>query len=1120
MATEIEPEIELSIGGTYTDITEDAYFTAGVTSTVGASSEGGQAESTIVGMQLKSPNGKYVSRNPLSPYFGLIGRNSPFRLSVGNADTVLNLPEGAANAYAVTPDAASLDITGDIDLRADISPVTWKGSFDGTFAEIASKYITAGDQRSWGLLWRQDGLLSFSWSPNGTFASLLSSLSTAPVPFDTNRRGAVRVTLDVNNGAGGNTTTFYTAPTNAGPWTQLGDPVVKVGATSIFSSTATVRVGDGSALTSESGLQMSVHAFEMRSGIAGSVVANPDFTAQAPGTTSFADGAGRTWSLAGGATITDRRQRFVVESSEWSPRWTVGADDVATPIVGGGVIRRLTQGERSLESTLRRRVPTDPAMAAYWPMEDGENASTAFSPIAGVSPLRMSRQEFGADGTLGGSRALPSIEAGGIMLGIIPPASSSSETAFTVQMVYRHTGTRPTVDTEFLSFLSSGTQRRWTILLRDGVATVRSYDGAGTLVINQSAAVGDDVWDGWNRFRFTVSEVAGTVNWNLQFINIGGSGGSLGNSFAGTAGRATAINTNIGSGLLSDSTLVVGHISAIQSVTSDPYQLADHGFTGERAGDRMIRLCEEESVPFRHIGRIVPTTKMGPQVAAPLTELLRLCERADGGILHEDVYRVGIAYRTRESMYAQEPAVTLSYSQIVQPLEPVDDDALTRNDITRSRPEGSSARVVQNDGPLSVRLPTDSPPGVGQYADDQEVSVELDIQLEQIAAWARHKGTWDEARYRKITILLHNHPEVIPEITEMRLGDLIRITDTPDFLPPGPIDLIVEGFSEDITGLTWTIVLNCSPGGVWSANRLEDAGIGRADTAGSELLLAVDQDDTLVVVETTRGPHWITNLTHPSMFPFSVTAGGEEMQVTQIEGAAEDTFTRVVANGWGTTDDGRTWTSTGGLAANRSVNGTNGIITIPATPTTWRIQRVGLVLADCETLTQFSMPQVHTGGAYEYCSMLRWVSDTDFYVVRATFNTTGSVQMRVFTNADGTIGATVTTPWTYAAGREFYMRSRVDGNVIRGKIWPVGFHEPKEWNVERTAVTTPNATGDVGLLCFADAGITSASPWSATTNFAVTTPQIFTVTRSVNGIIKSHAAATPLSLTTPMRVVL
>ncbi|GII87695.1 hypothetical protein Ssi03_56850 [Sphaerisporangium siamense] len=160
---------------------------------------------------------------------------------------------------------------------------------------------------------------------------MLTEVSTLPVPAPPSGRRALRVTLDVNNGAAGRTTTFYYADTIAGPWTQLGDPVVTAGTTSIFDSTAGVELGDAADLTN-SPVTGRFHGFELRSGISGSVVANPDFTTQTPGATSFADASGRTWTIAGQAEITNRQYRFHGEVSSWPPRWDTTGTDVHTPI--------------------------------------------------------------------------------------------------------------------------------------------------------------------------------------------------------------------------------------------------------------------------------------------------------------------------------------------------------------------------------------------------------------------------------------------------------------------------------------------------------------------------------------------------------------------------------------------------------------------------------------------------------------------------------------------------------------------------------------------------------------------------------------------------------------------
>lgn len=215
---------------------------------------------------------------------------------VGTLTTGGLLLSGLATDYASTPDDAALDIVGDIDLRADATLIDWSAA---DFQTFVSKWRTTGNQRSYWFGIDTSGLLEIDWSADGT--AVLSIVSTAAVTPASNGRLAVRVTLDVDNGAAGKTATFYTAPTLNGPWTQLGAAVTVATATSIFSSTAQVDVGIFDGLnTIASG---TIHAIEVRDGIDGTVVADPVFSAQTVGTTSFTDDAGRVWTMNGNAQI-------------------------------------------------------------------------------------------------------------------------------------------------------------------------------------------------------------------------------------------------------------------------------------------------------------------------------------------------------------------------------------------------------------------------------------------------------------------------------------------------------------------------------------------------------------------------------------------------------------------------------------------------------------------------------------------------------------------------------------------------------------------------------------------------------------------------------------------------
>jgi hypothetical protein len=223
--------------------------------------------------------------------------------TVQTLDTRLRLPD-AAGAYASTPDTAALDITGDIDLRVDATLDAWvTGAPHGSINYLIAKYTTTGNQRSYTLRLSTDGTLQLVWSANGT--NLITRSATEALVPGPGGRLAVRATLDVDNGASDNTTRFYTAPSMAGPWVQLGDAVPGSGATtSIFSGTGVLEIGSHTA-GSAGTMPGYIHAVEVRSGIDGTLVADPDFSTVDESDTSFADGAGRTWTVHGTAAVVD-----------------------------------------------------------------------------------------------------------------------------------------------------------------------------------------------------------------------------------------------------------------------------------------------------------------------------------------------------------------------------------------------------------------------------------------------------------------------------------------------------------------------------------------------------------------------------------------------------------------------------------------------------------------------------------------------------------------------------------------------------------------------------------------------------------------------------------------------
>lgn len=251
----------------------------------------GTAGVTVVDDYEYTPNVENLYRILAPVFFESFNREYP----VGAALALT----GGSNSYASTPDNAALDITGDIEMAADIAPTQWPPATDQT---VMGKYMDSTANRSYRLDVLTTGKIRITWSTDGT--NNFSISSAVPVDIIGGERVSIRVTFDVNNGAGGRTATFYTAAggTNLnGPWVQLGSAQTTATVTSIFSGTAALEVGSRNGGNNRFIGQ--IFAARVRNGIGGTIVANPFFQSQAPGTTNFVDSAGRTWTVQAGASI-------------------------------------------------------------------------------------------------------------------------------------------------------------------------------------------------------------------------------------------------------------------------------------------------------------------------------------------------------------------------------------------------------------------------------------------------------------------------------------------------------------------------------------------------------------------------------------------------------------------------------------------------------------------------------------------------------------------------------------------------------------------------------------------------------------------------------------------------
>jgi len=453
----------------------------------------------------------------------------------------------------------------------------------------------------------------------------------------------------------------------------------------------------------------------------------------------------------------------------------------------------------------------------------------------------------------------------------------------------------------------STTGATWSVVrLENRAVTVRARDGNGELLWENPIGV-NIVLDGVNsllglRLRQVGPDVEVQVSRHFE------SGRTSGQVYTWTApgmslGAATSVTLAPRSGL---NGTAMGHLVVMnRDVAYIGIGLvhALHGHYAESASDRIARICSEEQIPATvYPGLSEPLDVQGVE---SLPGILDEAAAADMGVLFDSRATTAIEYRPRVSHYNQTPVV-LDYQSdpIVAPFEPTDDDDLVENDVTVTRADAGSYRAVQLAGPMAATPPPD---GIGRYDASYTLSLADDAQTEPQANWRLHMGTLDELRYPKVSVAIHDRPELAEVLRQVDIGDRLQVTNLPEWLPPNTADMLVQCYEEWLDGIEWLWTANGTPGSSWSVGVADDKTFGRADTAGSELVDAVGADDVEIPVLTTDGPLWIEDQEH---FPFDVNMGGEIVTVIGVRPLLSDDFNRGDVGEWDfSVWDGGYWNS-------------------------------------------------------------------------------------------------------------------------------------------------------------------------------------------------------------------
>jgi hypothetical protein len=191
----------------------------------------------------------------------------------------------------------STTITGDFRIDALIRADDWTPS-----ANMNVCGQGASPDYGFGLILVTNGKLRFRYTTDGTTFVNVDSTAALSGVTDGVTDLWIRVTVDVNNGAGGHDVKFYTS-VNGVDWSQLGTTVTTAGTITLRNSAAPFCVGINAA-GGTSWWQGRIYWCGFYQGIAGTLIAGPDFRTWLDEDTAKVDSKGFTWTLQDDAEIT------------------------------------------------------------------------------------------------------------------------------------------------------------------------------------------------------------------------------------------------------------------------------------------------------------------------------------------------------------------------------------------------------------------------------------------------------------------------------------------------------------------------------------------------------------------------------------------------------------------------------------------------------------------------------------------------------------------------------------------------------------------------------------------------------------------------------------------------
>lgn len=843
--------VDLGLAGVWTNVTDHVYTEERVTIRRGRQSETATSTASAAVLAFNNKDGRFTPRNPSGAYYPNFQRNTPIRIGVGVP------PQGSATGNVTA--GTTLTAPATVAESAGLAIALWAQASPTATITVAAGY-TASAAASGTYMTTRTGRLVVSGAGTVAAAAASSTVSAVSASAQVFIPGATTSGFGtISTTAAANAASEYNPP-GVGPFVvATGDVLVACCAWSQDPRGGMVcPPGDDSTdceweLVADSGVT-SVGSPRVAVWTRYANKAAAALTVKFPNNlTGLADANLAVYQLTG--------------ATAWNPRFHGVCSDISSDTVSGHVVRAtvtcgsalrtLGQGLPPAHSSMWRSMVRNGALA-YWPMEGGTLSQAVLSPVPGVAPATVFGP-FAAGSSTGAypfSDALGTFSTPSNVVGQVPAYSTAANVAGGMVCAFQLSASDGALQGKaaiMLAQMSGAAGKPHYAYLEyttDTSMTFKVLDETQAVLVSSALTI-PSVLAPVNQFFFVfwspnLAAPATTFDWQMGTIRADTGLVTLSNQFSTATVMGPVSNVWIGreptGGSNFSKAYVGGHLTFTSNCvaqagyfTSDAFPnsvtySAMDGWLGENRHERMLRLCQENGV-----GISLPSTTvtaqfgsapgaMGAQLSDTVPNLLGICQATDTGELFDARTSYALCYRPVAALSGHATVATLNYAggQIAAPLVPVDDDAVTRNDVTVVQQSGASARSVVTTGALGTLT-------VGGYATSVTADVYVQARdLPNIASWLTHVGTVNEQRFTAVRVPLEASGAV-QAISAIDIGQRVTISNTPVWMQPGPTEGIVIGVTEVLGPLTeWAIVFALEPYSPYAVLRL-DGGTGLAE---------------------------------------------------------------------------------------------------------------------------------------------------------------------------------------------------------------------------------------------------------------------------------------------------